>query len=78
MTRPASPIGYAPVAGSPAATSRSQPRSNSAAKAVPAVPRPPPPVAGLLRSARERRFGETLVVFYWRAAPEDVPPPSGA
>jgi 16S rRNA (guanine966-N2)-methyltransferase len=39
---------------------------------------PPPPTAGLLRSTRERRFGETLVVFYRRAAPEDVPPPSGA
>jgi 16S rRNA (guanine966-N2)-methyltransferase len=39
---------------------------------------PPPTTAGLLRSTRERRFGETLVVFYRRAAPEDVPPPSGA
>jgi 16S rRNA (guanine(966)-N(2))-methyltransferase RsmD len=39
---------------------------------------PPPMTAGLLRSTRERRFGETLVVFYRRAAPEDVPPPSGA
>ncbi len=39
---------------------------------------PPPPTAGLLRSTRERRFGETLVVFYRRAAPEDVPSPSGA
>ncbi len=39
---------------------------------------PPPPSAGLLRSTRERRFGETLVVFYRRAAAEDVPPPSGA
>jgi 16S rRNA (guanine966-N2)-methyltransferase len=39
---------------------------------------PPPTSAGLLRSTRERRFGETLVVFYRRAAPEDVPPPSGA
>ena len=40
--------------------------------------RPPPAAAGLLRSTRERRFGETLVVFYRCAAPEDVPPPSGA
>ncbi len=40
--------------------------------------RPPPAEAGLLRSARERRFGETLVVFYRRAAQEDVPPRSGA
>lgn len=40
--------------------------------------RPPPTTAGLLRSTRERRFGETLVVFYRRAAPEDEPPPSGA
>jgi 16S rRNA (guanine966-N2)-methyltransferase len=39
---------------------------------------PPPASAGLLRSTRERRFGETLVVFYRRAATEDVPPPSGA
>src|SRR5664279_4777207 len=39
---------------------------------------PPPAIAGLLRSTRERRFGETLVVFYRRAAPEDVPPESGA
>lgn len=39
---------------------------------------PPPTAAGLLRSTRERRFGETLVVFYRRAAPEDVPPPAGA
>ena len=40
--------------------------------------RPPPPAAGLLRSTRERRFGETIVVFYVRAAAEDVPPPAGA
>jgi 16S rRNA (guanine(966)-N(2))-methyltransferase RsmD len=40
--------------------------------------RPPPPAAGLLRSTRERRFGETLVVFYVRAAAEDMPPPAGA
>ncbi len=40
--------------------------------------RPPPATAGLLRSTRERRFGETLVVFYRRAAPEDLPSPSGA
>ena len=39
---------------------------------------PPPPTAGLLRSTRERRFGETLIVFYRRAAAEDVQPPSGA
>jgi 16S rRNA (guanine966-N2)-methyltransferase len=39
---------------------------------------PPPQSAGLLRSTRERRFGETLVVFYRRAAAEDVPPLSGA
>ncbi len=39
---------------------------------------PPPPSAGLLRSTRERRFGETLVVFYRRAAAEGVPHPSGA
>lgn len=39
---------------------------------------PPPRTAGLLRSMRERRFGETLVVFYRRAAAEDAPPPSGA
>src|SRR5487761_2669823 len=39
---------------------------------------PPPPSAGLLRSMRERRFGETLVVFYRRAAVEEVPHPSGA
>jgi 16S rRNA (guanine966-N2)-methyltransferase len=39
--------------------------------------RPPPAAAGLLRSTRERRFGETLVVFYRRAAPEDVPPAPG-
>jgi len=39
---------------------------------------PPPPTAGLLRSTRERRFGETLVVFYRRADPEDVPPAAGA
>ncbi len=40
--------------------------------------RPPPAMAGLLRSTRERRFGETLVVFYRRGAPEDEPPRSGA
>jgi 16S rRNA (guanine(966)-N(2))-methyltransferase RsmD len=39
---------------------------------------PPPPSAGLLRSTRERRFGETLVVFYRRADPGDEPPPVGA
>jgi 16S rRNA (guanine966-N2)-methyltransferase len=39
---------------------------------------PPPQSAGLLRSTRERRFGETLVVFYRRAAAEDVPALSGA
>jgi 16S rRNA (guanine966-N2)-methyltransferase len=39
---------------------------------------PPPTTAGLLRSTRERRFGETLVVFYRRAAAEDVQSPSGA
>jgi len=39
---------------------------------------PPPTTAGLLRSTRERRFGETLVVFYRRAAAEDVQLPSGA
>ena len=40
--------------------------------------RPPPQSAGLLRSTRERRFGETLVVFYRRAAAEDGPLPAGA
>lgn len=40
--------------------------------------RPPPSTMGLLRSTRERRFGETLVVFYRRADPEDEPPPAGA
>lgn len=40
--------------------------------------RPPPALAGLLRSTRERRFGETLVVFYRRAATEDEPPTPGA
>lgn len=39
---------------------------------------PPPASAGLLRSTRERRFGETLVVFYRRAAPGDAPPQPGA
>ncbi len=29
---------------------------------------PPPRLAGLLRSDRERRFGETLIVFYGRTA----------
>ena len=40
--------------------------------------RPPPPAVGLLRSNRERRFGETIVVSYVRAAAEDVPPSDGA
>jgi 16S rRNA (guanine966-N2)-methyltransferase len=40
--------------------------------------RPPPAAAGLLRSTRVRRFGETLVVFYVRAAADQVLPPSGA
>ena len=40
--------------------------------------RPPPPAVGLLRSTRERRFGETIVVSYVRAPAEDVPPPGGA
>jgi 16S rRNA G966 N2-methylase RsmD len=40
--------------------------------------RPPPPAVGLLRSNRERRFGETIVVSYVRATAEDVPPPDGA
>jgi len=39
---------------------------------------PPPATAGLLRSTRERRFGETLVVFYVRAAADPMSPPSGA
>ena len=39
---------------------------------------PPPAAAGLLRSTRVRRFGETLVVFYVRAAADQVLPPSGA
>jgi len=31
----------------------------------------PPPVIGLLRSTRERRFGETSLTFYRRAGTED-------
>ncbi len=40
--------------------------------------RPPPAAVGLLRSTRVRRFGETLVVFYVRAAADQAFPPSGA